>query len=321
MMASSAVDKNERPLCYCFDVAETDVRQYFERADATVEGLIADTKIGTKCTACLLDLDVVLESCHRSLTGTADDRVERSASSAESDGSIRQAADFTNSIFYVCDGVVNTVIRVANQGFLFENTDTVVEHSYSLFVFSNDGKLTAGRRGTVDAFGDLEVDLSTIPGISPQGWVMLSMYPKRPGFRGSNRPYVTFNGPGWTASVHMQRHALASRRNIRNVNFLTREANGRLDAYLSIFNGALNPTDVRVDLVDAYGSYRERRTLNLPRYGAEFVALDDLFSPTPGADVLTIRVYSDEPTRKMLVNVHGDRSWSVDHFPDFPNDL
>ena len=319
--ARKAAEPGERPLCYCFDVTETDVRRYFQKDDATVDGLVHDTKIGTKCTACLLDLDLVLESCHRSLGGAVEEKADSAIAIGAGRGFIHSAADFTNSIFYVCDGNINTVVRVANRGFMFEDEATVVDHDYSMFVFSKSGTLCACRRGTVGPSGDLEIDLGKIPGIASHGWVLLALYPKSSGFRGSNRPYVTFNGGSWTASVHMQRHAMASRRGVRNVHFLTREAGGPMDSYLSVFNGATTATAVRVDLIDLYGPYRERRTMRLPRYGSELMVLDEVFKPAPEAELLSIRVFSDQPTRKMIVNVHADTSWSVDHFPDFPNDF
>jgi bacterioferritin-associated ferredoxin len=321
MTAPRAANADQRPLCYCYDVSEADVRRHFEVPDATVDGLIERTKIGTRCTACLLDLDLVLESCHRTLGGAVDERAHRLAAEDGRHGPITWPADFTNSIFYVCDGTINTVIRVANYGIMFEQDKTVVDHSYSLFVFSNDGMLTARRRGEIAAQSSFEIDLAAIPGIAPHGWVLFALYPKQRGYRGSNRPYITFNAKGWTASVHMQRHSAASRRGVRNVNTLARESGEPLDAWLSVFNGSARPTGVRVVLVDQYGGYREEHMLQLPKYGAELVLLDSMFKPASEAEVFSVRVYSDEPTRKMIVNVHADKSWSIDHFPDFPNAL
>ncbi len=313
-------DAGGRPLCYCFDITEADIRRYFQNEGATVDGLVRDTKIGTKCTACLLDLDLVLELCHRSLNGAVEEKADSTAG-AGGKGIVTSPVDFTNSIFYVCDDKVNTVVRVANRGIMFETESTVVGYDYSMFVFSHEGKLCAHRGGRIAPFEDIEIDLGAIPGIAPHGWVLLSLYPKARGFRGSNRPYVTFNGPSWTASVHMQRHAMASRRGVRNVHFLTREAGGRMDSLLSIFNGATEPTAVNVDLIDLYGRYRDRHTLQLPAYGSELMVLSDVFSPAPEAEFLSVRVFSEQPTRKMIINFHADASWSVDHFPDFPNDF
>ena len=58
------ITKNEDILCACFDVKKSFVTDYLSRKDANVEYLYSSTKIGSKCTACLADLDLLLSNSH-----------------------------------------------------------------------------------------------------------------------------------------------------------------------------------------------------------------------------------------------------------------
>ena len=51
--STKSAEPGARMICACFDLTWADIDVFMARADATVEGLIEETRIGTKCAACL----------------------------------------------------------------------------------------------------------------------------------------------------------------------------------------------------------------------------------------------------------------------------
>ena len=52
--------KSQDILCACFDITKTEVRNFLSKEDANIEDLYSNLKVGSKCTACLADLDLLL---------------------------------------------------------------------------------------------------------------------------------------------------------------------------------------------------------------------------------------------------------------------
>lgn len=193
----------EKPLCYCFDVSAQDVRDHFLRDGRDYDSLVARTRIGTKCTACLLDLDLVLEDIHRRpgdllrLTD-GDDTAARDARG------FRMPGDHADSGFLVCENGISTVIRLANNSILFNKDSPNVPYDYSLSLVAEDGHLCARRRGHIGMTEDLQIELASITGCPRRGWFLLSMYPAGGGLFGTLRPQVALMGPNWIATYHTQ---------------------------------------------------------------------------------------------------------------------
>ncbi|MCZ6773669.1 MAG: (2Fe-2S)-binding protein [Proteobacteria bacterium] len=312
-----AADADRRPLCYCFEITADMVRAFFDDHEATIESLIETTGVGTRCTACMLDLDVVLESVHRNAPGTAGAAHGRGV--ATRGRGLRQPLDLADSIYFVCYGTVSTSAHIGNYPILFDRDAEAGPFAYSLFLLAEDGSIAARRRGRVAAREAIEIDFAAIPNCPPRGWCLLSLYPRQLGFRGSIRPYITLVGPDWSAALHMQRHAMASRRGVRNTMFLPRDDSGRFDATVSVINSGLRATPVRLLLTDPYSDFATEQQVHLPLRGSTMIDLDTMFPEAPENGFLKLSVFSNEPTRKHIINRHVDGSWSIDHFPDMPN--
>ena len=54
--------KSDKPLCYCFNISRADVDGFFADGTKSYDEFVKETRIGTKCTACLLDFDVYLDT-------------------------------------------------------------------------------------------------------------------------------------------------------------------------------------------------------------------------------------------------------------------
>ena len=303
------------PTCACFNISERQIRDYFAAPGATFDGLVEQTLIGTKCTACLFDLDLVLEGIHRSRP-TGPGRAAK-AGRAGTHG-LRQPVDQANSGFLICENNIRTILRIANHGQLFDRASPMVPYDYRLFVFSEDGRLCARHRGEVAPDAHLELDLTALPGAPDRGWFLVALYPHAEGLLGSVRPYVALRGDGWATSYHLQPQSMATRARVRNATFVKTIA-GKTLTSISVINASARPTEVRVEIGDFQGGFGETRSFSLPARGSSIVDLDALFDGLPDDALLMLRIFSDQNTRKHILNVMDDGAWGVDHFPNLLN--
>ena len=304
----------EKPLCYCFDVSEQDVRDHFLRDGRDYDDLVARTRIGTKCTACLLDLDLVLEDIHRR-PGNLLRLAAGGERAARENRGFKMPADHADSGFFVCENGVSTVIRLANYGVLFEEDSPNVSYNYSLFLISQDGRLCTRHRGHIAVSEDLEIELASLANCPGRGWFLLSMYPTGDGLFGTLRPQVALMGPNWNATYHTQPHMMATTGNYR-FSVVMRGDDNSLSGAVSIVNTVRKVTNAVFSLSDTEGAFEIRKSVEVPARGSSLLALDDLFPSAPAGRPLFVSVGSEHPTRKHIVNWHADGSWSIDHFPN-----
>lgn len=300
----------EKPLCFCFDVSEADIRRHFVEEKGTYESLVEKTKFGTKCTACLLDFDMILESIHKGRTetiwGERQDEVHQG---------LRTTEDFADSGFFICDDDVSTYIRLANFGQLFREVSPNVPFSYGLLVFSESGELRGRQKGQLPMQTDTEINLSDVPGCPPRGWFLLTLRPHGDGLFGTMRPQIGLRGKNWGATYHTQPHMMATTEKYRfSVTILGGDEG--LSAGVSVINAEKKNTIVDILLSDPNGDYEAKAQVKLPQLGSAIVELDDIFPSAPCDAPLFLTVLSDNPTRKHILNRHSDGSMSLDHFPN-----
>ena len=87
------------------------------------------------------------------------------------------------------------------------------------------------------------------------------------------------------------------------------------NASVSVINPARKAATIALSLRALDGEERQSHTLTIPPLGSRLVGLDGCFAPAPAGVPLMLRVASDIPVRKHIVNHLAD-GWSIDHFPN-----
>ncbi len=300
-----------KPLCYCFNVTETDIRAHFAKPGATYEDLVRDTAIGTKCTACLFDLDIVMESIHQ---GHAKVMIGPKERARRRFGQLL-ISDFADSGFFVCDDNVKTTLHLSNFGQMYDDEFALIDFNYNVLVFAESGQLVSRQAGRIDSNTDCTIDLNKlVPGID-RGWFLIALHALDEGFFGTLRPQIALSGKGWTASYHTQPHAMATRDRYR-YSVVTAGDGERLATRVSIINAVERRTGLEIEVSSAAGGFQRTVHQDLPPRGAAIEDLDILFPEAPKDEPVFVTVRSARPTRKHIINEHRDGSWSVDHFPN-----
>lgn len=295
-------------LCYCHGVSSDDVRRHFARPGATYESLIDETRIATKCTACRLDLDLLLSELHAGPAGplpgpTVDDQDQPSRWS--------RPQDLSDAGFVQVAGEVTTLVRIANRGLFFDDTSKVVPYDWTLRVFSDAGRVVARRSGSLPVGTDLEVDFADLVAAPFAGWFLVCLYPRGRGLLGTTRPQIVVRGAGWASSVHTQFLSMACR---HKAALLFSNA-GRTGAIISLINASRAANTVTITLSGPAGDPLTR-TIDLPGYGARLADIDDLFGRLAADGIYLVAVQSRDPVCKHLILRNDDGSWSQNHFPN-----
>jgi bacterioferritin-associated ferredoxin len=296
-------------LCYCFGVKRAEVLAHFANQGARLEDLVARTGVSTRCTACAVDLDLMLDEIQSS-----EQRMRaRTEELAISQSGFRSRVNRVDSGFLLCDDDVKTSIRLANYPPPSQNIDLCTPHLYRVTLFDNDGRICCQDRGKVDVQEEKAIELSNLPGCPREGWFLLDLQPQGPGRYGTLRPQAAFQGKDWAACYHTQFHTFASRSGrrsgapLRTIGSLTRTV-------ISVINGSSHPSRYWATIESHDGS--EEVQGNLAGHGACFLDIDAAFTRRPANAFLIFRIRSEKPTRKNLIYRHPDGSLGFDHFPN-----
>jgi len=278
---------------------------------ATLDTLVAQTRVGTKCTACLLDLDVLLADFDQ-------------AGSGRSIGSFDQATgpgrgapwERVDSGFFLNQDGIQTILRIANFDLGFAPTEHAAAHDCRLWVFNDAGKIRARDVFHVGGGEETTINLSDYPACPGRGWFLIAMKPRRAGYYGTMRPQVALVGRDWVACYHTQFHADAVRSGRRS-GIVLRTKGPYTGAAVYAINGSNAASGLELVISDHYG-YRRNADFQLAARGSAMIEIDRAFRDLPSDASLLLDVHSQEPTRKCIINRHGDGSLGVDHFPNFP---
>lgn len=301
---------NDAPICFCFNVTERDVELHFSANAGTYESLVEQTKVGTKCAACLLDLDLVLSRIHK-------ERREipvRSGDVIKHQSGFRHAIDFIDSGFFIHDDSITTSVRLANFSQLFGAGASCVPFKYQLIVFSETGKMIGKRFGHV--VSESEVTLNIVPSDgSKRGWFVISLTACQDGFFGTMRPQVVLRGSKWCATYHTQPHMMASVGKARHEVIL--QGDGKdLSAAVVVVNASSVTASGALVLRNPQDGATHEAAFSLPRNGCNTFDLAHAFPSAPADCPLFVQVRCNQPTRNHIINIHADSSLSVDHFPN-----
>ena len=296
-------------ICYCFGTARNEVRAHFSRPGARLDDLIEQTRITTKCTACALDLDILLDEIQ---AGERLDGATAAKLAAKEWGFLERVERVDSGFLLNRDGV-RTHIRLANYPPFFQDGDYCSSHRYNLKLFDNAGKLRASRKGKIGVGEEKTIELGAIAGCPDAGWFLIRLMPTGPGHYGTLRPQAILDGGWWTAAYHTQFHSDASRSG-RRAGTPLRTVGRHTHATVSLINGARRPTSYKAVMTGP--NFEGVIQGKLAGNGAVFLDIDKIFENLPENSPLILRVASKRPTRKNLINHHPDGSLGVEHFPN-----
>ncbi len=297
-------------VCLCKDLTRRDILDHFKDPAHNYDTLVQATGVGTRCTACLLDLDLIVDEAsgeHATSRVIADPRPQAAGRGWKLPIDQSNSGPFLNA-----DGIT-TGIRIANLGPMFAALQYAVSYRYTLDLFANDGRHAGRRRGHLEPGGSEWVDFSSVAGAPPAGWFLFTLYPGREGLMGSIRPQVAIAGPHWVATFHTQYHAYACRGRAVLVQAIASGFNS--DVHL--INASNKACRIDFDLSGPDSDYRDTFRRTLPGRGAALQSLDEAFPRAPRDRMLSLLVRSDRPVRKHIVNRLQGGAISIDHFPNF----
>lgn len=294
-------------ICYCFGVKRDVVEAYLKMPNLQIDQLIEETKITTRCAACSVDLDTLIDKVNASENLTR----LRERKLAEASRGWKAFVDRLDSGFFICDTEIQSSLRLANYP-TFKCIDSwCAPHSYRLTLYDNDGNVRVRAKGSIGANEELSIPFAEFDGCPEQGWFGLHMLPKGPGRYGTLRPQLALKGRNWVSCYHTQYHTDATRSFMRcGVPLLS--VSGRTRALISLINGSARPTEYEATLEGESTVARGRLAAN----GACLFNVDEAFPGRSGDGAVVLRFESDEPLRKNVINRHPDGSLGVDHFPN-----
>ena len=310
------ISKNADILCACFDVKKSFVTDYLSSKDANVEYLYSSTKIGSKCTACLADLDLLLSNAH-DIDDVLDKRINDKDEKFQIDYQGKHPDERLDSGIFFNDSRMTTYIVLANHNPLFRNTEESVDHSYHIRIFSEQGKVVTNIKGLAKVGQTLTIKLNEYESCPKKGWYLISLIPLKPGFYGTLRPQILLKGNDWALTTHVQPHIHASygpKKQPRRAHMYIKSVNGKTNTSLSLINGTNKRGEFMVELSE--NDYLETYTDKISANGSIVIDLDEKIASFPDDGVLLIAVSSNVPTRKHIIMESENGTISLDHFPN-----
>lgn len=309
----SFTDDGSEVVCACFEVTKNQLSEYLSKPGNTVEGIAVDLGVGTKCTACLLDVDLYLDEHFKkhidpSIVFKATENVQQDVPA----GKFRGYLNERESGFFVQNGTIKTILSFVNYSELFEGSDTIATFDYRLRLYNYNGDLVVDTNGVIGPEKAVRIDFSDFPDCPEEGWFLLSVIAQNEGLCGSIRPQFMLVGENFSATVHTQQHMWACRR--KSVMILPDESGYR--SSVALLNPSKGGAAVTLALCDMQGNEVATHEMTLSGLGGGRIYLDDVFPATASGEVCIVHVASDIPIRKHIINHLSDGSWSIDHFPN-----
>lgn len=269
--------------------------------------MISKTKITTRCAACSVDLDTLIDQVSASERLTLLRRNEI----AESNHGLSVLIDRLDSGFFICDDEIQSSLRLANYPTFARIESWCTPHRYRLTLYCNGGNVCVRTSGLIGVNEELTIPFGDFDKCPVQGWFTLHMLPQGPGRYGTLRPQLALKGRKWASCYHTQFHTDATRTSRRcGVPLLS--VAGRTRAIISIINASSRSTGFQARLEGEDETVHGELAAN----GACLFDVDKAFPRTSGDGAVVLRFDSGEPTRKNVINRHPDGSLGVDHFPN-----
>ncbi|MEQ8667378.1 MAG: (2Fe-2S)-binding protein [Rhodospirillales bacterium] len=301
-------------LCACFSITLGQLRSYLNAPGKSVDDFVQETRFGTRCTACLLDLDVVISDLD--VAGRSQRHNSRSAVRHTADAQGSSPVERVDSGFFVANEDVWTTILLANYAPLFGDGPESVAHRYRLWLLDENGTVKARKCGVVPSKSEAVIDLKNVDDCPSEGWFLISLLPLAAGYYGTLRPQALLIGQDWASAFHTQFLGFATNQ-VRRLSVGVQTTGGSTWTTLSILNGERRSGRVTIRLTGA-GNVNLTHSFDLPGMGSRFINLDTVFPVLPEDEGLIASVESTTRTRKYIINKQPDGSWGADHFPTFP---
>jgi bacterioferritin-associated ferredoxin len=307
--------KGQDILCLCMDISKTQVKKLLMKQDFNIEYLYQTLKVGSKCTACLTDLELIINESRENYLTPEKKKHKNNKFELIKHG--RHAEERVDSGLFICKGDINTILQLANYNPMFGDTQEAVKHSYHIRLIKENGELACETKGIVNTQQTVSISFKELNNCPEQGWFLIDLVPLKSGFYGTLRPQILLKGIDWAMTSHTQPHIHATygpNKQARRCHMYIKSIKRKTNTYLSIINAANSPTKYVIELSE--GEYFESKSGNINARGSEIVDLDNIFDKIPDEKVLLISVKSTTPTRKHILMKGESGSLSVDHFPN-----
>jgi hypothetical protein len=221
-------DATER-ICQCFNLTYGQLKQMLsDNPNMDFEQLLHVTNAGSKCTACLLDLEYLfVETTVRIARGgplSSMEMVARESAADDTGTSLKQRIyafvdriappvhppEFQNYYLPVIAGHgIQQFVWIANRSLLFKGEVCAPPMDIELTVRAADGTIVQDGVHHLAREADLRVDVSSMlppppPGSPQVGSVRIARKAASPGFRGTTRPQIEIIASKGAACVHGQ---------------------------------------------------------------------------------------------------------------------
>lgn len=315
-----ATAAEERIVCPCFGSTEADIREYLLKPGVTFEDLVDETGIGSKCTACLLDVDLILQdyvdahAYHIPKKNKVPNVVLGWLGKGNAGGNAggwALTANQPNVGFFLNGDGVTTTLRIPNRRLLFDLDAPISSYDYRIIVRGPDGRRAAFLTGELPANDDLAVDFSKIDGCPAYGWFLSCLYARDDALRGTTRPQVLYRGETWACTIHPQTFQGACHKKL----LLNAFTNGGTPLVMAI-NVVKKPSRLTVSANYFRGDGGQTKTIRLPPYGVKLIDFRETFDELDDDKALLLTIESDTPVQKFILNKQSSGAFDIDHFPD-----
>jgi hypothetical protein len=274
----------------------------------TFDALMAKTGAGTKCTACMLDLEYYFVSGEVPRNANRDPRRPTAPRSLK-----RRLYDILDSFSpkrpyisrtvspIVASEIVEEYLWIANRPLLFDDDNApATPHSFDFEIRDAEGNVLRSERVRLPEQEAIRINLSEAllsrpPSGAPLrvGTVELRLWSDKVGHRGTTRPQIEILGPASACAVHTQ--APSPRPEVRSTIVPCRPADERL--FIAFMNPYEEPLDIDLtaQLPAAVDNLMEDR-LRVPKKGARLYEI-------PAAELA--RSQPDLTSFVMSWNAHG----------------
>lgn len=308
-------DKNDEVLCVCFGIKTTEVVDFFQRPDASVDKLISETKLGTKCTACLLNLDVELENLK--VAKVLEVKSEGNIVSKPLWGAAPKC--MVDSGFFLNYQGIETTLRVSNfENKFFKNSkEKLVPFFWRLKIYTDMGNLIARKKGKLEINSSLDLPINDFAKDNESGWFWLELKPMQRGLFGSTRPQFSLTQENWISTVHTQPHMSSCK--LKSV--IVKSDGEKFNASVHVINSdQFKKNEIRLVLTEVSSpkkSVSTSATVSLCRNGSKMVDLDKIIEFSKlNSGYYILSVHSSQFCRKHIIINQKKGEMSIDHFPD-----
>ena len=200
--------KGQDILCLCMDVSKTQVKNLMMKEGFNIEYLYETLKVGTKCTACLADLELIINDSREEHLNLDHKNSKKVKFQLERHG--RHAEERVDSGLFICKEDITTTLQLANYNPMFADTQESVKHSYHVRLMKETGELACETKGIVNTQETVSISFNDLKNCPEQGWFLIDLVPLKSGFYGTLRPQILLKGADWAMTSHTQPHIHAT---------------------------------------------------------------------------------------------------------------